>query len=110
MDKKFFLYLTTCHKQESHALNVRSSSDLGIIKQSLVYLIESMFKDGYWHWYYDGYAEEKAEEMTKPFVGMLEEGSEIMKRKYSFYHLGFIITNYPMWPDNKGGYERDFWI
>lgn len=109
MEKAFHLYLTTSHTQESHALNICASADLEVIKKSIANLIKSMNFDN-WYWYYDGYAEDKAEEFTKPFVGLLEENSEITKKKYPFYHLGFIITNYPMSPDNEGGYEKDFWI
>lgn len=110
MEKSYYLYLTTCHTQESHALCVKSNPDLAVIKESLIYLIKAMFHDGEYWWYHEDYAEEKAEEFTKPFVGKLEDGSEIMKRKYSFFGLGFIITNFPMWPDNKGGYEHEFYI
>ena len=110
MEKNYHLYLTTCHKQESHSLNVVSSPDLNRIKKALVFMIKAMFEDSGWHWYYEGYAEEQAEEMVKPFVGLLKDGSEITKRGYSFFHLGFIITNYPMWPDNQGGYLNHFII
>lgn len=112
MEKEFHLYLTTSNCQESHSLNVCNSPDLNKIAEAIEKIIEAMYigNEQAWWFYHDGYAKEKAEKFTKPFVGLLEEGSEVTKRKQCFFHLGFIITNYPMWPDNKGGYENDFCI
>lgn len=112
MEKSYHLYLTDCHCQESHSLKICSSTNLEKIEKSIVNIIDSMaFSESIacW-WYHENYASEKAVEMVKPFANLLEPNSEITKRKYPFFSLGFIITNYPMWPDNKGGYERDFYI
>jgi len=112
MEKEFHLYLTTCNCQESHSLNVCNSPDLENIAKAIEKIIEAMYlgNKGVWWFYHEGYAREKAEEFTKPFAGLLEENSKITMLKYPFFNLGFIITNYPMWPDNKGGYEKDFCI
>jgi len=111
MEKAYHLYLTTSNCQESHSLNICDSPDLEEITKAIEKIIEAMgYGDGT-HWFcYEGYAREKAEEFTKPFAGLLEDNSEITKHKHCFFSLGFIITNYPMWPDNKGGYEKDFCI
>ena len=112
MEKEYHLYLTTAHCQESHSLNICSSPDLTQIAKAIENIIKSMYigNESVWWFYHENYASEKAYEMVNPFVGLLEPNSEITKRKYPFFHLGFIITNYPMWPDNKGGYESDFCI
>ena len=112
MEKEYHLYLTTAHCQESHSLNVCNSADLTKLADAIENIIKSMYvgNEQVWWFYHENYAREKAEEMVKPFANLLEPNSEITKRKYPFFHLGFIITNYPMWPDNKGGYERDFCI
>ena len=110
MEKSYHLYLSTCHCVESHALNICSSNDLAKIASSIENLICATYgHSGQW-WYNETYARDKAEEMVKSLAHALDDGAKIEKWKYPFFHLGFIITNYPMWPDNKGGYEKDFWI
>lgn len=112
MEHKFHLYLTNFRLHESHALSICSNEDLGKIQTAIENIIETIHI-GYeetWWFYHENYAKEKAAEMVKPFEGLLEKDSPITKRKYEFFHLGFIITNYPMWPDNNGGYKKDFWI
>lgn len=110
MEKKaFYLYLTTCHTQESHSLNISSSDNLDEIKESIKNIMRAMFANEPLAWWYsEKYIDEKATEMVKPLSGLLDDGSNVAKFKFPFYHLGFILTNYPMWPDNKGGYESDF--
>ena len=105
---KYYLYITTAHCQESHALNVCNSANLDTIKESIVNLIKSMNLDGNW-WYNPTYAEDKAAEMVAPFANLLDKDAPITKKRYPFFSLGFILTNCPMWPDNKGGYEKDFY-
>lgn len=110
-DKSYHLYLTNYHTQESHSLNICSSPNLDVIKEAVCNMIRASFRgDPYAWWYAENKVDKWAMEMTQPFVGLLNDDSPITKRKYPFYHLGFIITNYPMWPDGDGGYEKDFYI
>ena len=111
MEKSYHLYLSTYNCVESHALNICNNSELENIASAIANIITASFGSDKKNWWYsETYARDKAEEMVKPFVGLLDDGAKITKRKYPFFDLGFIITNYPMWPDNKGGYEKDFWI
>ena len=111
MEKNYHLYLTTAHCQESHSLSVCWDADLNVIRNAILNIMRAMFdKQPHWWWYSEEYINKQADEMTMPFADLLKDGSPITKRKYPFYHLGFIITNYPMWPDNKGGYLNEFYI
>lgn len=105
--EEFYLYLSTCHNQESHALNIFNSENLDEIKESIKNVIRAMFKDYPLAWWYsEKYIDDKATEMVKPLSGC----TTISKFKFPFFHLGFILTNFPMFPDNNGGYEKDFCI
>ena len=101
---EFHLYLTTCHCQESHALNICNSTEIQTIKEGIIHTIEAMNLSGAW-WYTPEYPEEKATEMVAPFTA---QKNVLIKKKYPFFGLGFILTNRPMWPDNNGGYETNF--
>lgn len=102
---EYNVYLTTCHCQESHALKLCSSSNPEEIKNSVANAIKSMNLQNNW-WYSPSYAEDKAAEIVAPVIGC----ETVKKIKRPFFSLGFIVTNYPMWPDNEGGYEKEFYL
>lgn len=109
MEKAFHLYLTNACTQESHSLLICTSINLEDIRNSIVNLIKSMNIGSIysWYWYSDDFAYQKALEITSQLSELLDEGSKLTKKKFPFHYLGFIITNYGMWPDGKGGYEKD---
>jgi hypothetical protein len=109
MNISYYLYLSTANCQESHSLRICSDANLTVIRDAISNIIRAMFERRP-HWYSEEYVNCQADEMTMLFADLLKDGSPITKRKYPFYHLGFIITNYPMWPDNNGGYLSDFHV
>lgn len=109
MEKGFHLYLTNYLLKESQSHSICVVDDIEELKDCISNIIRAMFKyDRVAWWYSERKVKEYAEEFTKPFIGKLDYTKEVLKKKYCFYDLGFIITNYPMWPDNNGCYLKEF--
>ena len=106
---RYHLYFTNVHCHESCAVNICNTESLSDINTAVWHIIEAHLTDytgAYWN--VPGYSVKKAEEITNECRRMLDADAVVEKRKFPFWNIGFIITNYPMWPNNKGGYENDF--
>lgn len=105
----YHLYLSTHNCDEGHAICICYSPDLDKIRTAMWNVMEA-FLVNYRHkwWYTETYALEKANEFTRQCERMLDKDALVEKKKFAFYGIGFIVTNWAMWPDNKGGYESEF--
>ena len=110
IEKKYWLYLTNCGGREEKALSICRDYSLTVIGEAIVNIMNAMFDNSGMWWWSEKYARQQVSTMLAPFIDEHEPFSEVKKLKQSFYHLGFIITNYPMWPDGNGSYLKDFYI
>ena len=105
----YHLYLSTHNCVESHAICICYSPELAKIRTAIWNVMEAfLVKYRHMWWYNETYALEKANEFAMQCEHMLDKDAKVEKKKYPFYDIGFIVTNLAMFPDNKGGYEKDF--